>query len=89
MPIDGWFLKFCKKIPFQKCRIQVRFKPKLKDEDIRKEAVRMLTKTLEARAQQEYREALQREKEQAEAPPVSAELFYYFFRKVFCVNRHP
>ncbi|XP_046572911.1 LOW QUALITY PROTEIN: cilia- and flagella-associated protein 74-like [Haliotis rubra] len=52
--------------PGKKCRIQLRFSPMLKECDIRKEAVRMATRIMEAQADREYREALKKEKEQQE-----------------------
>ncbi len=52
--------------------MQVRFVPKIADEDIRKEAVKMITRNMEARAKAEYEEQLLREKENQEA----AQVFY-------------
>jgi len=51
---------------FQKCRVQIRFAPQLEEMDVRKEGVRMATKAMEAKAQKEYQEALQKEKEKAD-----------------------
>ena len=48
----------------------MRFTPTITDADIRKEAVRMLTKAAEARARAEYEEALLREKENKEQAQV-------------------
>ena len=48
----------------------MRFTPTITDADIRKEAVRMLTKAAEARARAEYEEALLREKENQEQAQV-------------------
>ncbi|XP_041377895.1 cilia- and flagella-associated protein 74-like isoform X2 [Gigantopelta aegis] len=45
-------------LPGQKSRIQIRFTPKLTESLIKKEAVRMATKMLEAKADREYREAV-------------------------------
>ncbi|ELU13530.1 hypothetical protein CAPTEDRAFT_225037, partial [Capitella teleta] len=51
-------------LPGQKCRVHVRFSPEMNDSDVRQEAVRMITKTLEHKAQEEYQAALLREKEE-------------------------
>ncbi|CAG2192853.1 unnamed protein product [Mytilus edulis] len=52
--------------PGKKCRVQVRFAPQLEEMDVRKEGVRMASKAMEAKAQKEYQESLQREKEKAD-----------------------
>lgn len=48
----------------------MRFAPHLEEMDVRKEGVRMATKAMEAKAQKEYQEALQKEKERAEEAQV-------------------
>ncbi len=48
----------------------MRFVPKLADEEIRKEAVKMITRNMEARAKAEYEEQLLKEKENQEAVQV-------------------
>ena len=55
----------------QKQRIVIRFSPKLKDEPIRIEAVRMLQRAAEIRAGEEYKALLQKEKENQELAAVS------------------
>lgn len=52
--------------PGKKSRVQIRFAPQLEEMDVRKEGVRMATKAMEAKAQKDYQEALQKEKEQAD-----------------------
>jgi hypothetical protein len=44
----------------------VRFAPELNELDIKKEAVRMATKALEAQAEKEFEEKLKREREEAD-----------------------
>ena len=46
--------------------MHISFAPKISEALIRAEAVRMATRMLEARAQQEYEEALQQEKDNEE-----------------------
>ena len=41
----------------QKATISIKFSPRLNDADIREEAVRLVTKTMEAKARQEFEEA--------------------------------
>ena len=55
----------------QKSRIHLRFTPRLSEEEVRQEAVRLATKMEAARAEKEYEEALKQEKEQAEQAQVS------------------
>ncbi|KAK7093572.1 cilia- and flagella-associated protein 74-like [Littorina saxatilis] len=50
----------------KKSRIQLRFTPKLSEDEIRQEAVRLATKMEAARAEKEYEEALKKEKELAD-----------------------
>lgn len=52
--------------PGKKCPIWVRFAPELNELDIKKEAVRMATKALEAQAEKEFEEKLKREREEAD-----------------------
>ncbi|XP_062567014.1 cilia- and flagella-associated protein 74-like isoform X2 [Saccostrea cucullata] len=52
--------------PGKKCPVWVRFAPELNDLDIRKEAVRMATKALEAQAEKEFEERQKREREEAD-----------------------
>ncbi|XP_056018167.1 cilia- and flagella-associated protein 74-like isoform X2 [Ostrea edulis] len=52
--------------PGQKCPIWVRFAPELNELDIKKEAVRMATKAMEAQAEKEFEEKLKREREEAD-----------------------
>ncbi|XP_064642380.1 cilia- and flagella-associated protein 74-like [Lineus longissimus] len=49
--------------PGQKQRIQVRFSPMLPQGDVQGEAIRIIKKAMEARAEEEHRQVLQREKE--------------------------
>ncbi|KAL5014796.1 hypothetical protein ScPMuIL_009066 [Solemya velum] len=49
--------------PGKTCHVRVRFAPQLKDAEIKHEAVRLATKMLEAQADREYKEALQRKKD--------------------------
>ena len=44
----------------------MRFAPELNELDIKKEAVRMATKALEAQAEKEFEERLKREREEAD-----------------------
>lgn len=44
----------------------MRFAPELNELDIKKEAVRMATKALEAQAEKEFEEKLKREREEAD-----------------------
>ena len=52
----------------------MRFTPSLEDGDVKVEAVRMVTKQMETRAEEEYKLALEREKESAEAAAVSTQM---------------
>lgn len=68
----------------QKCRVQVRFAPQLEEMDVRKEGVRMASKAMEAKAQKEYQESLQREKEKADEALVSIlSVLCTFFKSCF------
>ncbi|XP_052759795.1 cilia- and flagella-associated protein 74-like isoform X2 [Mya arenaria] len=53
--------------PGERCRVEVRFAPTLDEEEVRREAVRMATKQMEAQAETEYKEALKRQQEAEEA----------------------
>lgn len=55
----------------QKMRVQVRFAPTLPSDKIKQEAVRVVVRKAEERAQKEYEERLKREKEEAETQAVS------------------
>ncbi|KAK3105163.1 hypothetical protein FSP39_018521 [Pinctada imbricata] len=52
--------------PGKKSNIQIRFSPELDDLDIKKEAVRIATRAMEAQAEREYQEGLKRAKEEAD-----------------------
>ena len=54
----------------QKSRIQLRFNPRLKEDEVRQEAVRLATKMETVRAEKEYEEALKHEKELADQAQV-------------------
>ncbi len=54
----------------------MRFSPTLAESDIKTEAVRMVTRAMEARAQEEYKQALQKEKETLEQAQVSTAIIY-------------
>ncbi|XP_055958483.1 cilia- and flagella-associated protein 74 isoform X1 [Patella vulgata] len=59
-------------MPGKKCRVQIRFSPKLKEEAVRKEAVKMAVKQMEAQAQREYDEAVRKEVELQEQAQIAA-----------------
>jgi hypothetical protein len=54
----------------QKARVQLRFSPKLNEDDIKPEAVKMALKMESAQAEKEYAAKLKEEKEAAEMAEV-------------------
>ena len=65
------YLKYTFLYSGKKERLQLRFTPRLSDDEIRKEAVRMITKQMEFEAAEEYKRQMLYEAQQKEEAAVS------------------
>ena len=56
---------------FQKQRVHIRYSPRIGDNTVKQEAVQVIRRTLEARAKEERKQELLREKQEADEEEVS------------------